>query len=85
MCILSGSQCVQYRDISRTCQARSGVSWIAGSTHYCQDMRGEKEWINNEKRQNELIMNGKVNNETEEMKDGGINERKWEWILKNQV
>ena len=49
MCILSGSQCVQYRDISRTCQARSGVSWIAGNAHYCQDMRGKKDEIINEK------------------------------------
>jgi hypothetical protein len=30
-------------------------------------------------------MNGKANKETEEMKDGGINERKWTWILKSQV
>jgi len=30
-------------------------------------------------------MNGKANKETKEMKDERINERKWKWILKNQV
>jgi len=45
----------------------------------------KKEEVKNEKQQNKLIMNGKTNKETEEMEDGGINERKWKWILKNQV
>jgi hypothetical protein len=47
--------------------------------------KGKKEDINNKKRQNKWIINGKTNKETEEMKDGGFNERKWEWILKNLV
>jgi hypothetical protein len=42
-----------------------------------------KEEINKEKQQNKLLINGKANKETEERKDGGINERKWKWILKN--
>jgi hypothetical protein len=37
---------------------------------------GKKGRANNEKQQNKLIMNGKANKETEEVKDGGINERK---------